>query len=421
MATRTDKSAYLIGAHSTIFGKLPHRTYKDLTREAYLGALADAQLPDGAAIETAWFGNCTMHLEGQSSVRGQVCMTPLVREGLFPERVSVINVENACATASSAMVGAYRDILAGASHLSLVIGVEKLIDSKTGKGRLESFGGGMDRFDPQDWISYYEAAGATSGKRFELGAGRSPAMDTYAMQACYHMKRYGTTREQMAIAAAKTHCNGALNPRAQYRFKLTPQEVLADREVSFPLTRSMCAPIGDGAAALLLCSDEFLRDCAPRVRERAVRIRGIGMSGGKYRGLDEPSLSSVAAQKAYDEAGVTPNDIHLAEVHDATSFSEIFQAEMMGFCPRGEGGRFIESGAAHLGGRLPLNTSGGLVSKGHPIGATGASMICELMEQLRGEAGERQVPGARLALAENGGGIIGFDEAVCVVTILERS
>lgn len=414
------QAVYLLGGYSTRFGKLPERSFKDLTREVYLGVLNDAGLLDGAEIGTAWFGNCGMHAQGQSSIRGQVCMTPLVREGLFPERVPLINVENACATASSAMVGACRDILAGATQLSLAICIEKLIDPVTGKGSTDVFAGGMDTFDPKEWLDYYQSAGATAGKSFELGPGRTPFMDTYAMQACYHMKQHGTTREQIAIAAAKTHNNGAFNSRAQYRFEMTPQQALDDREISYPLTRSMCAPIGDGAAALLLCSEDFLRQCAPRVRERAVRIRGIGMSGGKYRRLDEPGLSHVAAAQAYQRAGVSAADIDVAEVHDATSFCEIYQAEMLGFCPIGEGGRFIESGAAHLGGRLPINTSGGLVSKGHPVGATGASMIYELMEQLRGEAGERQVRGARLALAENGGGVVGFDEAVCVVTILER-
>lgn len=412
---------YLIGGYSTHFAKHMERSYKDLTREAYLGALKDAGLADGAEIQTAWFGNCTMYLDGQYLIRGQVCMSPLVQEGLFPEHVPLFNVENGCATASSAMVGAQRDILAGVSHLSLAVGIEKLVDPASGKGRMEAFQGGTDSLDPQGWIDYYSKAGERAGKKFETGPGRSPFMDTYAMQACYHMKKYGTTREQIAIAAAKTHDNGALNPRAQYRFKLTPEQVLADREVSYPLTRSMCAPMSDGAAALLLCSGDFLRQCAPSVRERAVRIRGVGMTGGKYRDLDEPSLSYHAARQAYERAGVTAQDIDLAEVHDATSFSEIYQAEMMGFCAPGEGGRFIESGAAHIGGKVPINTSGGLVSKGHPIGATGASMIYELMEQLRGEAGERQVAGARLALAENGGGVIGFDEAACVVTILERN
>ena len=143
------------------------------------------------------------------------------------------------------------------------------------------------------------------------------------------------------------------------------------------------------------------------------------LSGGKYRDPDEPSLSRIAAQKAYRRAGLTPEDIDIAEVHDATSFCEIYQCEMMGFCAEGEGGRYVESGATTLGGARPINLSGGLVSKGHPIGATGLSMIHELTTQLRGEAGARQAHGARIALAENGGGVIGFDEAVCAVTILE--
>jgi acetyl-CoA acetyltransferase len=201
---------------------------------------------------------------------------------------------------------------------------------------------------------------------------------------------------------------------------MSVDDVLADREISHPLTRAMCAPLGDGAAAVLVVSEKFLQSCDAAVRERAVRIRACETSGGKYRGLEEPGLSKIAAEKAYQRAGLSPKDIDVAEVHDATSFSEIYQLEMLGFCAPGEGGPFIEEGRAGLSGDLPLNTSGGLVSKGHPIGATGLSMIVELADQLRGEAGERQVPNARLALAESGGGVIGFDEAVCVVTVLER-
>jgi acetyl-CoA acetyltransferase len=197
--------------------------------------------------------------------------------------------------------------------------------------------------------------------------------------------------------------------------------VLEDRVVSYPLTRAMCAPIGDGAAAVLVCSAAYLKGLDAKVRDRAVKIRASVLTGGKYRALDEPGLSYVAGKKAYEAAGLGPSDIDLAEVHDATSFSEIYQSEMLGFCPVGEGGTFIESGAANRDGRLPLNVSGGLVSKGHPVAATGASMIGELVQQLRGEAGPRQIPNAEIALAENGGGVIGFDEAVCSVTILERA
>ena len=411
--------AWLIGAFSTAFGKKPDRSYKDLTREAYLGVLADAGMGDGAEIDLAWFGNCTMHMDRQANSRGQVCMAPLVGEGLFPERVPLVNVENACATTASALAAATFAVRGGASRLGLVIGVEKLIDSDTGRGRFEAFDGTLDQFDPEEWQRYYASAGDASGKPFEVGTGRTPFMDTYAMQACYHMKRHGTTQRQYAVAAANAHNFGADNERAQYRFRTTPEEVLADREITWPLTRAMCAPMGDGAAALLVASEDFLRDCPPPVRERAIRIRACGMSGGKYRALDERGLSHAAAQRAYDQAGVAPSDIDVAEVHDATAFSHLYQCEMLGFCPEGEGGRFVESGETGPGGKVPLNTSGGLIAKGHPIGATGASMIAELAEQLRGEAGTRQVEGARLGLAENGGGVIGFDEAVCVVTILE--
>jgi acetyl-CoA acetyltransferase len=240
------------------------------------------------------------------------------------------------------------------------------------------------------------------------------------MQAAWHMKRYGTTQRQIAIACSKNHRNGSLNPKAQYRFEVSVDEVLADRPVSFPLTRSMCSPIGDGAAAAIVCSEDMLASLPRAVQDRAVKVRAQVLSGGKYRKLDEPGLTRIAAQRAYERAGLKPSDIDVAEVHDATSFCEIYQSEMLGFCADGEGGRLAESGATSLGGKIPINPSGGLVSKGHPVGATGLSMIHELCLQLRGEAGARQVKNARLALAENGGGVMGFDEAACAITILEK-
>jgi len=412
---------YIVGAFSTAFGKRPQDGHKDLTREAYLGVLADAGMSDGRDIDFAYFGNCAMHRVGQTSVRGQICFTPLVREGLFPERVPMINVEDACATSSAAIHSAGKDIRSKESNLVLAIGVEKIYEPNPAKSSTADFGGGIDQLDPQEWIDYYNLAADQTGKAFEASPDRSIFMDTYAMQALYHMRRYGTTQRQLALAAAKTHNNGALNPKAQYRFELTPEQVLDDRVVSYPLTRAMCAPIGDGAAAVLVCSAAYLKGLDAKVRDRAVKIRASVLSGGKYRALDEPGESYVAAKKAYEAAGIGPNDVDIAEVHDATSFSEIYQSEMLGFCPEGEGGKFIESGAADRTGRLPLNVSGGLVSKGHPIAATGASMVGELVQQLRGEAGPRQIPNVTIALAENGGGVIGFDEAVCTVTILERA
>ena len=333
----------------------------------------------------------------------------------------MINVEGGCATASMALHGAWKDILSGEADFSLAIGVEKTFVPDDARRTMEIFEGGIDQLDPAEWMVYYQDAGAQAGKPFAPNAaGGTLFMDTYAMQAAWHMKAHGTTREQIAVGASKNHAMGALNPKAQYRFEITAEQVLADREVSWPLTRSMCAPIGDGAAAALLCSARALQTMPPRVRERAVRVRASVLTGGKYRRLDEPGLSRVAAERAYARAGIGPSDVDVAEVHDATSFCEIYQAEMLGFCDIGQGGAFVGGGHSTLGGRTPINLSGGLVSKGHPVGATGLSMIYELTAQLRGECGARQVTGADIALAENGGGVIGFEEAACAVTLLQR-
>jgi acetyl-CoA acetyltransferase len=254
-----------------------------------------------------------------------------------------------------------------------------------------------------------------------MAPGRTVYMDTYAMQAAWHMKTYGTTQRQIAVGAAKNHHHGSLNPKAQYQFQLTVEEVLADREISWPLTRAMCSPLGDGAAAAILCSEAALANFSQEARSRAVKVRTIELSGGKYRALDEPGLSRIAADKAYARTGLNPQDIDLIELHDATSFCEIYQLEMLRLCPIGQGGRLVESGETALGGRLPVNVSGGLVSKGHPVGATGLSMVHEMCLQLRQEAGPRQVSRASLGLIENGGGVLGFDEAACAVTILEKN
>ncbi|MBL8382604.1 MAG: thiolase family protein [Burkholderiales bacterium] len=412
---------YVIGTACTSFGKHADKSFQDLARMAYLEVLADAGLDRGDLIEQAWFGNCGMGQWGQGGIRGQVAFTPLVADGLFPERVPMINVEGGCATASFAFHGACKDIASGEARVSLAIGVEKLISPDRPERVPEIFATAIDQLDRERWLEYYRRAGAEAGKPFETGPGRTVFMDTYAMQAAWHMKRYGTTQRQMASGASKNHHHGSLNPKAQYRFEVSVDEVLADREISFPLTRAMCSPLGDGAAAALLCSEDALADLPAVARARAVRVRACALSGGKYRKLDEPGLSRIAADKAYARSGLTATDFDLAEVHDATSFCEIYQLEMLGFCPVGEGGRLVESGATSLGGRIPVNVSGGLVSKGHPVGATGLSMVYEVAQQLRGEAGARQVRGAQLGVIENGGGVMGFDEAACAVTILEKS
>lgn len=413
-------NVYIIGAFTTPFSKWIDHSFKDLTRQAYLGVLADAGMDNGSRIEGAWFGNCLMSHFGQAMIGGNVSFIPLVREGLFPDRAPIINVEAGCSTGTLALHGAASAIRAGDADLTLALGVEKLVDPDNQTEVFRKFSQGLDCLDPKDWQEEYARVGDELGMPFEPGPDRTVPMDTYAMQARYHMSRFGTTQEQIAVGAAKNHNNGALNPNAHYRFQMTPEQVLEDRMIVDPLTRSMCAPMTDGAAATLVCSEAFFQTLSEEQKDRAIRLRSIGLSGGKYRSLDEPSLTATAAQRAYERAGIAPSDIDVAEVHDATSFCEVYQVEMMGFCKPGEGGAFVGGGETALTGSLPVNTSGGLVSKGHPIGATGLSMCAELVAQLRGEAGERQVQGATLALQENGGGIIGFDEALAAVAIYER-
>ena len=415
------RDVYVIGSYSTRFKKWLDKSMKDLTRDTYLGVLEDADMKDGRDIEFAWFGNCAMgSLWNQHNVRGHVCMSPLVDEGLFPERIPIMNVEGACATASMAFHGAWKDILSGQCDVSLAMGVDKFYHSNMDLV-LFAYEQGIDIEDKQRLITEYEAVGQECGREFKISPGSTIFMDTYAMQACWHMWKWGTTQKQIAIGASKNHYNGSLNPKAQYQFEVPVEKVLEDYTVSYPLTRSMCAPIGDGGAGAILCSEDYLASQPPEVRKRAVRVLASSLSSGKHRSIEEPSLSNYAADRAYRTAGIGPQDVDVAEVHDATSFCEIYQVEMLGFCPAGEGGKFIESGATKLDGSIPINTSGGLVSKGHPVGSTGLSMIYEIVTQMRGEAGPRQVPNAQIGLTENGGGVISTEEFSCCVTVLQKT
>lgn len=422
------REAYLVGVACTPFGRHADTGVRELARwvvdllAADLTAAGEQAI--GSEVDSIWFGSCFLDAWGQPNLRGQMALAELVDEGRLPRRVPVVNVEAACATGALALQGAVKDVRGGDAELTLALGVEKLNlprSSDEPHPALRLLAGCTDNLTPARLDAVYQQAADEVGRSWQPAEDRSLFMDTYATQTLLHMKRYGTTREQLAAGCAKNHAYGALNPLAQYRRELTVDEVLADREVSYPLTRAMCSPISDGAAAALVCSADWLAEQPRAVQDRAVRVRAIEAAGGTYgRKADEPTLTEEAARKAYARAGLRPGDVHVAEVHDATSFGEILQLEMLGLCPPGHGGPFVASGATGPGGPIPVNTSGGLVSKGHPIAATGLSMIYELAVQLRGEAGPRQVSNARIGLAENGGGVIGLEEAICVVTILER-
>ncbi|MCL5123847.1 MAG: thiolase family protein, partial [Deltaproteobacteria bacterium] len=253
------------------------------------------------------------------------------------------------------------------------------------------------------------------------GASRSAFMDIYSGMARRHMATHGTTQRQLASIASKNHFHSTMNPFAQYQRDISIDEVLAGRIVTWPLTVPMCAPVGDGSAAAILCSADFMKRL---VSPRPVKILASVLGSGTSRMVSEEHMDIAVrlSGQAYEISGVGPLDIDVAEVHDATAFGELHQTEsqILGFCQPGEGGPFGESGATRIGGRIPINTSGGLESRGHPVGASGLGQIYELVTQLRHEAGRRQVGDCRLALAENGGGNLGFEEAAMGIHILER-
>ncbi len=419
-------SVYLIGVAMSAFGKRPETGFKALAEEGLNGVLADAGLENGQRIQSIWFANSGMGAVGQGSIRGQVCLSNAFNDGRLTPGAPIINVENACASASTALHGAWKDVLSGQARMALAIGLEKLFNpeakSAADKAKaLQSFAAGADMLEPQTWIGYYQKAASDLGLSFGFGPDRSPFIDTYGLQAQWSMRHEGLKREHLAAAAAKAHTIGALNPLAQYRFAMTAEDVLADRMVSDPLTRAMCAPIGDGVAAAIICDAETLATLDDKTRARAVKIRASVLGGGFYRTPEEEGVIELAAARAFAQAGVSPSDIVLAEVHDATTYGEIHIPEALGLCARGEAGALALAGETAPSGRMPINPSGGLVCRGHPVGATGLAMIYELVSQMRGECGARQVPAPALALAQNGGGVMGFDEAVSAITILEAA
>ena len=412
---------YIIGIYSTPIGKYIDRGYRDLVRAAYVGALNDAGMENGEDIDVCYFSNYMADFHGQNMCRGNNFCIPLIAEGFMKRHMPIFNVENGCASASVAVQQGWKDILSGQSDVAVAIGAEKMYHpEKTNQDTLAHMAKAEPREGYEDWLSLLKSAADEIGETFEFGPGRSVAMDFYALLAKEHMRQYGTTQEHIAHAAAKNHRNSINNPRSQYHFDMSVADVMADREVSFPLTRSMCAPIGDAAAAVILCSGKHLETLPLAVQERAVRIRAAAMAGGVYlRRNTGDRVPKVVADRAYSMAGLTAKDVDIVELHDATSFAEIHLVEDLQFCPEGMGGFFTAEGATAIGGEVAVNPSGGLVARGHPIGATGITMLNELAIQLRGEAGVNQVKGARIGLQENGGGLIGMDVAVCSVMLLE--
>ncbi len=378
----------VVGIGKTPFGAFAGRDLRSLTNEAIGKCLKDAGAAAGI-VEAFYLGNFA-----GPSFMGQNHLAPYVASGAGIQGVPCTRFEAACASSGSAFFHAWMAVASGLYDAALVAGVEKMTSQPTPKV-----------------TEILAAAGDING---EIRAGATfPAL--FAMIARRHMHQYGTKREHLAAVAVKNHANGARNPDAHLRKIVTMEQALAGKPVADPLTVFDCSLISDGAAAVLLAP----LDQAPRYSSKAVRILGIAQTSDTLALDEKQDITTFhavarAGEKAYRMAGLRAADIDFAELHDCFTIAEIVASEDLGFCAKGEGGPFAASGATALTGSKPVNTSGGLKSKGHPVGATGVAQICDVALQLRGEAGERQLRKHSLGLAQNLGG----SGATCVVTIL---
>jgi acetyl-CoA acetyltransferase len=406
-------NAIVAGVGMTPFGKHMNTGLKALGAEAVTQALADAGISQDK-LEAAWVGNAAAGLvTGQESIRGQVILRSI---GLG--KLPVVNVENACASASTALNQAAAMVTGGLYDVVLALGVEKLYHADKRKS-FAAFSGAVDVEAMQEIMQRLQEGAKKSGaSEGSSGAGekRSMFMDIYAAAARAHMSQHGTTVEQFAGVSAKNSFHGSMNPRAQFREELSVADVLAAPMIAEPLTRPMCSPIGDGAAAVVLVSEKKARELGIT---KPVQVVSSVLRSGWDHDYNEEGAGELCSREAYEEAGVGALDLSVVELHDASAPAEIMAYEYLGLCPKGDGGKLIDEGATRLGGRLPVNTSGGLLRKGHPVGATGIAQIVELTEQLQGRSRDRQVEGATIGLAQNGGGNIGSDVAAMCVTILK--
>lgn len=399
------RDVVVLGVGMTRFGKFPDRGLKDLSREAVEAGLVDAGIPK-QRLEAAYVGNAIAGLiTGQEMIRGQVVLRAM-GIGDLP----VINTENACATGSTAFHLAWIGVASGLYDCVLALGVEKMaLEDK--RKTFHALGTAVD----------VEAMGHLGTVELKPGAGesRSLYMDLNAHWIREYMARWGATKIHLARVSAKNHFNGSLNPFAQYRQVMSVEEVLHDAVVVEPLTRAMCSSIGDGAAAAVLSSDDFAR----RFATKPVYVAASVLRSGRDRGATEPAITERTSRAAYEVAGIGPNEVDVLEVHDATASGELFAYEQLGLCGPGEAARLIDEGTTELRGRTPVNPSGGLECRGHPIGATGLAQIVELVWQLRGQSHTRQVTGPpAVGLAQNRGGHIGAENenVACCITIVKR-
>jgi len=376
---------HILGVGMTRFGKHPDRDAADLGAEALRGAVADAGI-DPRAIEAAYCGHVL-----QGMVTGQRILAQVGLDGL-----PISNVENACSSGATAIREASLAVRAGENDVVVAIGTEHL----TSKFR------GALTPDPSDPEA---AVGATM-----------PAV--YAMRARRYMEEFGMTREQLALIPVKNKANAARNPLAHFRKEITVEDVLQSRPIADPLNLHDCSPVTDGAAAVIVMSDRAAKKYG---NGRTIRLAASALRSGSVdvepTSMTFEPLTQATAQDAYERAGIGPDEIDFAEVHDCFSIAEVLRVEGLGLFGQGEYPAAVERGEADIDGRLPINPSGGLLGKGHPLGGTGVAQVVELVRQLRGEVGDRQIEGARVGLAHcRGGKAVGIEGAACTVQILVR-
>ncbi len=406
----------VIGVGMTRFGKYPDKGIKELVREAAESAIADAGIAK-SDIDAAYAGSAATGLmTGQEMIRAQVTLSAM---GI--ETIPMYNLENACASSSTAFHLAQMAVGAGVYDCVLVVGFEKLFS----EDKLKSFmalGSAVDVDMLQAIMNNPESLAEhmppEAAKMFGEGSGenRSVFMDMYASYARHIMDEHGLTQEHFAKIAVKSHKNGALNPHAQYQKEVTVEQVLNSGDVSFPLTRMMCSPIGDGGSAAIVCS----REVAAKFTTKPVWVASSIVGSGR-RGMSDPkdTITVRTGAKAFEAAGIGPDEIDVIEVHDTTSPSEIIDLIDLKICKGEDAAMWIDEGYMEIDGKMPCNPSGGLASKGQPIGATGCGQIVEIVHQLRGTAGKRQVQGAKTGMTHNGGGILGLDAAAMALHIFK--
>ncbi|MDT4786511.1 Beta-ketoadipyl-CoA thiolase [compost metagenome] len=413
------ENVYIVGVGMTAFGRHTDKTIKQLTAWAVEDALKDAGC-DRTWIQVGFFGNCTQgHFDGQHMIRGQVALLPLGLDG-----IPIFNIEGACASSSHAFSLAVTQLRAGAADVAIAVGAEKMFYSDKMK-MFSAFESAWDIETFEENKNYLAAMGKgivpPPGSQSEKPY--SPFMDVYAaLGRGGLMERYGVTQRQLAAVSSKNHGHSVHNERSQYRNAMSIEEILAAPPITYPITLPMCSPISDGAAAAILCTESALKKYGFD-KSRAIKVLASVVRSASARAAEDfdKGCTHLAGKAAFEQAGIAPQDVDVAEVHDATAIGELLAIEALGLCEPGMGGVMAERGDFSLGGKLPVNPSGGLESKGHPIGATGIGQIFELVEQLRGNCGKRQVEGARIALQGNGGGLWRVEESTEHVGIFSRA